>query len=376
MTVEVQGLVRRFGAMAALDGVSLALEPGEFAAVLGPSGSGKTTLLRVLAGLDFPDEGRVLLAGQDVAAVPARERGVGVVFQHYALFRHMTVFENVAFGLRVRPRRHRPAEAEIQRRVTALLELVQLPELAARFPDQLSGGQRQRVALARALAIEPRLLLLDEPFGALDALVRKEVRRWVRGLHDRLGLTSVLVTHDQEEAMEMADRVAVMDRGRVVQFATASELLAEPETPFVAGFLGEAGRLVGEVRAGLLLVEDVGFTGSVPLPDGPAEVIVRPGDVRVLAPADFGDLSPIAIGKVRSLRPVCDGAWRVVVAMGDRVIEGMAAGSPLPRGADCVLEVTRLVVFGANASGRAIWTANDPGHRSLGAGHQGFFAVD
>ena len=236
--VEVRGLSRRFGpGTAALDGVDLAMPRGGFLALLGPSGSGKTTLLRILAGLETPDAGQVHLLGRDVSAVPARERGIGFVFQHYALFRHMSVFENVAFGLRVRPRRERPDEAEIAARVRRLLEMVQVPELERRWPEQLSGGQRQRVALARALATEPPLLLLDEPFGALDAKVRRDLRGWLRGLHERLGLTSVLVTHDQEEAFALADQVAVMRAGRVEQVGSPAALAAGPATEFVAEFL-------------------------------------------------------------------------------------------------------------------------------------------
>jgi sulfate transport system ATP-binding protein len=212
-------------------------------ALLGPSGSGKTTLLRAIAGLETVDGGRILLDGEDATRIPARRRRVGFVFQNYALFRHMTVFENVAFGLRARPRRERPAEAEIRERVLRLLEMVQLGGYEGRRPAALSGGQRQRVALARALAIEPRLLLLDEPFGALDAKVRRDLRRWLRALHDRLGLTTVFVTHDQEEAMELADRVAILNRGRLEQVGTPAEVYDRPATPFVAEFLGDAVRV-------------------------------------------------------------------------------------------------------------------------------------
>ncbi|HZT20134.1 MAG TPA: sulfate ABC transporter ATP-binding protein, partial [Dongiaceae bacterium] len=233
MSVEVRRIVKRFGAFVALDGVDLSIAAGEFVALLGPSGSGKTTLLRIIAGLEYPDEGQLAIGGEDAGGRSAKERGVGLVFQHYALFRHMTVFENVAFGLRVRPRAARPPGKEIRKRVERLLRLVQLEQFAERFPSQLSGGQRQRVALARALAIEPRLLLLDEPFGALDAKVRKELRRWLRRLHDEMGLTSLFVTHDQQEALELADRVVVMDRGRIEQEGQPDEVYADPSTPFV-----------------------------------------------------------------------------------------------------------------------------------------------
>ena len=238
MSVEVAGLTRRFGGAApALDAVDLSVRTGEFVALLGPSGSGKTTLLRILAGLDFPDAGEVRINGRSVAGVAARHRGIGFVFQHYALFRHMTVFDNVAFGLNVRPRSARPRGSEIAARVRRLLQLVQIPDLERRYPDQISGGQRQRVALARALATEPPLLLLDEPFGALDAQVRKDLRLWLRALHERLGITSLFVTHDQDEAMEIADLVVVMSMGRIEQIGTPHEVRSRPATRFVAEFV-------------------------------------------------------------------------------------------------------------------------------------------
>ena len=233
MSIQVHDIHKQFGAFTALDRVSLDFPSGELVALLGPSGCGKTTLLRVIAGLETADSGRVILEGEDASDTHVRERQVGFVFQHYALFRHMTVFENVAFGLRVKPRRERPNEAEIRRRVHRLLELVQLDWLADRYPAQLSGGQRQRIALARALAVEPRVLLLDEPFGALDAKVRKELRRWLRHLHDELHVTSIFVTHDQEEALEVADRVVLMNKGRVEQVGTPEEVYEHPATPFV-----------------------------------------------------------------------------------------------------------------------------------------------
>ena len=255
MSIQVENIHKQFGAFTALDKVSLDFPTGELVALLGPSGCGKTTLLRVIAGLETADSGRVILEGEDASATHVRERQVGFVFQHYALFRHMSVFENVAFGLRVKPRKERPGEAEIRKRVHRLLELVQLDWLADRFPAQLSGGQRQRIALARALAVEPRVLLLDEPFGALDAQVRKELRRWLRRLHDELHVTSIFVTHDQEEALEVADRVVLMNKGRVEQVGTPQEVYEHPATPFVYGFLGAVnlfhGRVDGEhVRVG------------------------------------------------------------------------------------------------------------------------------
>jgi len=239
MSITARGISKRFGSFAALDEVTLEVKDGELIALLGPSGSGKTTLLRILAGLEFPDRGSVHLDGEDATERSARERRVGFVFQHYALFRHMSVFENVAFGLRVAPRRRRlPAEA-IRARVHELLSLVQLDGLAGRLPSQLSGGQRQRVALARSLAVEPRVLLLDEPFGALDSRVRRELRRWLRRLHDELGITSVFVTHDQEEALELADRIVVMNQGRIEQVGAPDEVYHQPASPFVLSFLGE-----------------------------------------------------------------------------------------------------------------------------------------
>ena len=224
MSIQVQAIRKTFGNFVVLDDVSLNFPTGELVALLGPSGCGKTTLLRIIAGLETADGGRVLLDGEDASDTHVRERQVGFVFQHYALFRHMTVFENIAFGLRVKPRKQRPIESEIRRRVQELLDLVQLGSLAARFPAQLSGGQRQRVALARALAVEPRVMLLDEPFGALDAKVRKELRRWLRRLHDELHVTSIFVTHDQEEALEVADRVVLLNQGRVEQIGAPSKL--------------------------------------------------------------------------------------------------------------------------------------------------------
>jgi sulfate transport system ATP-binding protein len=243
MSIELTGVSRRFGDFVAVDGVDLTIDTGELVALLGPSGSGKTTLLRIIAGLEAADTGRVAFHGEDATGTHARERQVGFVFQHYALFGHMTIFENVAFGLRVRPRRLRLPEREIRRKVDELLALVQLDGYAQRFPHQLSGGQRQRIALARALAVEPRVLLLDEPFGALDAKVRRELRRWLRRLHDEVHVTSVFVTHDQDEALDVADRVVVMNRGRVEQVGTPDEVYDRPATPFVFGFLGHVNRL-------------------------------------------------------------------------------------------------------------------------------------
>jgi sulfate transport system ATP-binding protein len=283
--VELRDLRKSFSPeRAALDGVSLSIADGEFLALLGPSGSGKTTLLRVLAGLDFAEAGSILFDGRPMNAVPARERGIGFVFQHYALFRHMTVARNVAFGLEVRPRQRRPSAREIRARIAELLDLLGIGELGHRMPEQLSGGQRQRVALARALAIEPGLLLLDEPFGALDAQVRKSLRVWLRELHVRMGLTSVFVTHDQAEALEMADRVAVLRAGQIEQVDTPKQLYTHPATPFVHAFLGESARLACTVRDGLAWIDAVPLE---PIPTtcapGPAFALIRPHEIGLLA---------------------------------------------------------------------------------------------
>ncbi|WP_293945451.1 sulfate/molybdate ABC transporter ATP-binding protein [Sphingomonas sp.] len=282
MSIILKNISKRFGTYAALHDVSLEARDGEFLALLGPSGSGKTTLLRIIAGLEFPDEGRVFFGDEDVTDLKAAARRVGFVFQQYALFKHMTVAENVAFGLNVRKRRDRPPTAEIKRRVEELLDLVQLGGRGDRYPAQLSGGQRQRIALARALAVEPRLLLLDEPFGALDAKVRKELRRWLRTLHDSMGVTSVFVTHDQDEALELADRVVVMDYGRIEQVARPRTIYDRPENAFVYDFVGDSNRLPVEVVA-----ERGSFAGR-PLAvvldgasDGPANLWFRPHEVRL-----------------------------------------------------------------------------------------------
>ncbi|HTY17901.1 MAG TPA: sulfate ABC transporter ATP-binding protein [Myxococcota bacterium] len=274
MTIEARGLNKSFGGFQALRGVDLDVKEGELVALLGPSGSGKTTLLRILSGLEFPDQGRVLFDGEDATERSARERRVGFVFQHYALFRHMSVFENVAFGLRVRARHERPREAEIRERVSELLHLVQLGNMAERLPSQLSGGQRQRVALARALAVRPRMLLLDEPFGALDSRVRKELRRWLRQLHDELHITSVFVTHDQEEALELADRVVVMNHGAIEQVGTPEQVYHQPATRFVYEFMGDVNIFHERVE-----------------PAKPTSIYVRPHLLEVhRGPAGAGDI--------------------------------------------------------------------------------------
>ena len=247
MSIQVDHVTKRFGTFTVLNDVSLHAQAGELIALLGPSGCGKTTLLRILAGLERPDHGRILLHGVEVTDQRITDRRVGFVFQHYALFRHMTVTENVAFGLSVLPHTQRPSPDKIQKKVDELLSLVQMRAMADRYPNQLSGGQRQRVALARALAVEPKLLLLDEPFGALDAKVRKELRRWLRRLHDELHITSILVTHDQEEALEAADRVVVLHQGHVEQIGTPDEVYEHPATPFVYQFLGDVNVFHGRI---------------------------------------------------------------------------------------------------------------------------------
>jgi sulfate transport system ATP-binding protein len=275
MSIQVDHVTRRFGSFLALDDVSLDVESGELVALLGPSGSGKTTLLRIIAGLEAQDSGRVLFHGEDTTFTDVRKRQVGFVFQHYALFDHMTILDNVSFGLRVRPRSQRLPDAEIKRRASELLELVQLGRFSERFPTQLSGGQRQRVALARALAVEPKVLLLDEPFGALDAKVRKELRRWLRRLHDEVHVTSVFVTHDQEEAMEIADRVVVMRGGKIEQVGTPDEVYHAPASPFVYEFLGDVNRFEGAELS-----------------------YARPHEIEILLQADGNDLIPATVEHV------------------------------------------------------------------------------
>jgi sulfate/thiosulfate transport system ATP-binding protein len=324
MRVEIRRLSKTFDAYTALDEVNLDVREGDFCALLGPSGSGKTTLLRIIAGLEFPDHGEVRFAGEDVVRREARERQVGFVFQHYALFRHMSVFENVAFGLRVRPRRVRPSETQIRERVMELLRLVQLKRLAGRYPNQLSGGQRQRVALARALAIEPRILLLDEPFGALDAKVRKDLRRWLRDLHRRLGLTSVFVTHDQEEALELADQVVLMREGRIEQIGSPREIYDHPATPFVYEFLGSANRLPCRVRAGLVDVAGARFDSpyGVGIADGAATLFVRPHDLAV-EPAERAEGMPATLTSAMTTGPTF--RLRLKLEQGDSEVEAEMA---------------------------------------------------
>ena len=300
MSIEIRSIQKRYGEFRALDKVSLDIGSGELVALLGPSGCGKTTLLRIIAGLETADAGSILFSGKDTTGVHARDRQVGFVFQHYALFRHMTVFENVAFGLRVKPRGVRPSESQIRHKVTELLQLVQLDWLADRFPSQLSGGQRQRIALARVLAVEPRVLLLDEPFGALDAKVRKELRRWLRRLHDELQVTSIFVTHDQEEALEVADRVVLMNRGCIEQVGTPQQVWDHPASPFVYGFLGDVNLFHGRAHEGELHLGALRIASPehADAHHQPAKAYVRPHDLEVQRYSHNGQASPAPEGGI------------------------------------------------------------------------------
>ena len=312
--LQVSGVSKSFGRYPALNDVSFAAADREFLALLGPSGSGKTTLLRVLAGLETPDAGEVRFGGEDYLAIPARRRRAGMVFQHYALFRHMTVAENIAFGLKVRPRAERPDGAEIRRRVDDLLSLVQLEGLGRRYPAQLSGGQRQRVALARALAIEPRMLLLDEPFGALDAQVRRDLRRWLREMHDRAGVTTVFVTHDQEEALDLADRVAILRGGELIQLGAPQALYDDPASAFVYEFLGAANNVPAVASGGRVSLADYTAPAPADAPIGPVQLYFRPREVVFPASGE-----PALTAEVRS-----------VAARGpDLKIDAVVAGAPV-----------------------------------------------
>jgi sulfate/thiosulfate transport system ATP-binding protein len=281
MSIEISSITKQFGAFAALHNVNLHVDSGELVALLGPSGCGKTTLLRIIAGLEQPDAGAIRFGGEDATSRSARERSVGFVFQHYALFKHMTVFDNVAFGLQVRPKRERPSREEIADRVNHLLKMIQLDWTANRYPSQLSGGQRQRVALARALAVEPQVLLLDEPFGALDAKVRRELRRWLRRLHDDLHVTTVFVTHDQEEALEVADRIVVMNAGKVEQVGSPESVYDHPASPFVYDFIGSVNRLTGHVEGDYARLGEarVHVPGHAIASEAPVLAYVRPQDL-------------------------------------------------------------------------------------------------
>jgi sulfate transport system ATP-binding protein len=359
MSIEIRNIQKSFGGFKALDGISLDLPKGELVALLGPSGCGKTTLLRIIAGLEKADEGTILLSGEDASRKNVRERQVGFVFQHYALFRHMSVFENIAFGLRVKPRAERPSEAQIREKVQRLLALVQLGWLANRFPSQLSGGQRQRVALARALAVEPQVLLLDEPFGALDAKVRKELRRWLRRLHDELHISSVFVTHDQEEALEVADRVILMNRGRIEQIGSPREIYNEPKTSFAYGFIGNVNEFRGKVEGEYVRVgRDLLPHGRSDLDEGrPVVAYARPHDTEIVLDADTDEGIAVKInriltgGAVTRVELVANGADRggkteyfeVEVPPEAIAALGLAAGQRVR------LKSRRLSLFGQNS---------------------------
>lgn len=323
MDVKISHVRKEFDRYPALNDVSLDIRSGELIALLGPSGSGKTTLLRLIAGLDFPTEGTIFFGDEDASRRTVQERHVGFVFQHYGLFRHMSVLGNVGFGLSVRPRNLRPDKAEIRRRARELIDFVQLSGLENRYPHQLSGGQRQRVALARALAIEPTLLLLDEPFGALDAQVRRELRRWLRDVHDRTGHTTVFVTHDQEEALELADRVVVMGKGEIEQVGTPDEIYDKPHSEFVFRFVGESSALEVDVRGGELFFEGAttGLT-TRDMPDGPVHLCFRPHDAELVE-------SGVGIkGIVAEIRRI-GGIWRATLHAGAK---GAAVELDLPDG--------------------------------------------
>ncbi|WP_086644826.1 sulfate/molybdate ABC transporter ATP-binding protein [Acetobacter sp. DsW_063] len=314
MSVLIENLARHVaGGKLVLDDVSLHVPDGAFVALVGPSGAGKTTLLRAIAGLDPASSGHVEIDGRAMEGLPPRERNVGFVFQNYALFRHLTVARNISFGLDVRPRTSRPSRAEIDAKVAELLALIQLPDLGDAYPQRLSGGQRQRVALARALATGPRLLLLDEPFGALDPMVRRAVRTWLRDLHDQLGLTTILVTHDQEEALDVADRLVVMQDGRIVQDADGETLDATPATPFVMEFLGETLRFPGVVSDGLFIPADAHVSPfSTNAAEGATEALIRPHEVTLRADAAGG-----AAKRVGRRGPL----ERLAVSLGERSVE-------------------------------------------------------
>lgn len=308
MSIEVRNITKTFGNFGALKNVSFKVETGELVALLGPSGSGKTTLLRIIAGIEIPDagSGSILIHDEDTSGTSLRERRVGFVFQHYALFRHMTIFENVAFGLRVRPRKARPSEKQLREKVLELLKLVQLDWLGDRYPSQLSGGQRQRVALARALAVEPSVLLLDEPFGSLDAKVRKELRRWLRRFHDELKITSVFVTHDQEEALEVADRVVLMNEGRVEQVGAPADVYHHPANAFVYNFLGNVNLFHGRVEEGKVYIGDL----AIDLPAEASEdaktamVFVRPHLLEIEHQPNGGDHFRAKVEHINAAGPV------------------------------------------------------------------------
>jgi sulfate transport system ATP-binding protein len=355
MSIEIRNLNKRFGKTVVCDNLNLDIPSGELVALLGPSGSGKTSLLRIIAGLERPDSGSVLFHGEDATFDDVRDRHVGFVFQHYALFGHMSIFENVAFGLRVRPKATRPSEAQIKSKVTELLKLVQLDWLADRYPHQLSGGQRQRIALARALAVEPKVLLLDEPFGALDAKVRKELRRWLRRLHDEMHITSVFVTHDQDEAMEVADRIVVMNQGRIEQDGAPDAVYDHPATPFVLQFLGDVnlfhGRF-GHAPGGTTKADEVSY--------------VRPHELEIVADPQEGSLA-VTLSQALTVGPqtriefkrLDDGSF-VDVEMTRTDYTALRDRLGLRNGSQVHLKPRRITRFSAGAKAAAETELADP----------------
>jgi len=349
MSIQIENIRKNYGAFEALKDISLTIESGELIALLGPSGCGKTTLLRSIAGLETPDSGRIVLNGEESTRTNAARRGIGFVFQHYALFRHMTIFENVAFGLRVQPRAERLARAAIHERVSELLRLVQLESYGRMYPEQLSGGQRQRVALARALAVRPKVLLLDEPFSALDAKVRKDLRTWLRRIHDELHVTTILVTHDQEEALEVADRVVILNAGKLEQEGTPEQIYNQPASPFVYNFLGNVNLFHGRLLADLTPAE----SPRVPSPSAPAPSavvgFVRPHEFEVSAgPVNGRNALPAVLSKLNAAGPlvrleliVADAARPVIVEISHARLRELA----LQEGNKVYLTPTEIRVF-------------------------------
>ncbi|MFC0558871.1 sulfate/molybdate ABC transporter ATP-binding protein [Halalkalibacter alkalisediminis] len=306
MSIQIQKVTKSFGSFTALNNINLDIPTGELVALLGPSGSGKTSLLRIIAGLEVANQGSILFGKEDITNSDPKERQVGFVFQHYALFKHLTVFENIAFGLKVRPRKTRPSKEQIKEKVNELLNLVKMEGLANRYPAQLSGGQRQRIALARALAVEPKVLLLDEPFGALDAKVRKDLRRWLRRLHDEFHITSVFVTHDQEEALDVADRVVIMNDGKIEQIGTPEEVYENPETPFVYNFLGNVNLFKGRIQDGIAKLGNIEIETPEFKDRNLSEAVgyYRPHNINIEHERTSTDAIPVIVNHIHMVGPI------------------------------------------------------------------------